>query len=45
MSIKAAGTTEPAGSTWRPMAVPAPDQVEAIGAKYGMTVLGPPMFD
>ena len=24
--------------------LPAPDRVAAIGAKYGMTVLGPPMF-
>ncbi len=24
--------------------LPAPDRVDAIGAKYGMTVVGPPMF-
>ena len=27
-----------------PGALPAPDRMAAIGAKYGMTVLGPPMF-
>lgn len=28
-----------------PGGLPAPDQVEAIGAKYGMSLLGPPMFE
>ena len=28
-----------------PGTVPAPDRLGAIGAKYGMTMLGPPMFE